>query len=109
VMVLHLSVNMRVGFLFRNVCAIWIDESLTAFSISEVVSWRLTDRLICELEKPQQCSPHLGNISMDEHMGECHNLHSHGEGWAPIGAVTSRMWIFHMHLCSYCIWTREFG
>lgn len=44
-----------------------------------------------ELEDLKQCSPDLGDIPVNECVGECDILQLCGEDWFPIGVIASRL------------------
>ena len=64
---------------------------------------------MAELEDLKQCSPDLGNISLNQCTEECHVLQRCGEDSSPIGVVASGLQSFHVRSRSYLPCTRRFG
>jgi hypothetical protein len=48
-------------------------------SIAPAAAWTSMEGSMEHLEELKDCSPHLGDISLNECMGECHILQSYGE------------------------------
>jgi hypothetical protein len=71
--------HLAAGSLLRRICAMSFDGYFLASSISRLASWIFVDRSMEHLEELKECSPHLGDISLNECMGECHILQSYGE------------------------------
>jgi len=67
------------GPLMRRVCAVDLGESSIASSIGPLTSRISMERSMGDLDSLRECSPDLGNISLNERMGECHILQSYGE------------------------------